>query len=163
VREPTLNSLIAEDAGATRHFGRQLARGLAQVESAFVIALEGELGAGKTTLVSGLMHGLGLASHVRSPTYTLIEPYELAGRIIYHLDLYRLIDPSEVEPLGLRDLLDPEAVLLIEWPEKGEGALPPIDLAIRLAYEGERRRIAWQLHSEAAVLVMQAALSSAKP
>jgi len=158
-----LNFIIAADADATRAFGQQLARALDRVDGAFVIAFQGDLGAGKTTLVGGLLKALGYTGHVRSPTYTLIEPYELNGRSIYHLDLYRLIDPSEVEPLGLRDLLQPSSVLLIEWPEKGGGAIPPVDLTIRLDYDADRRRIGWETGSDAGASVMQAALSAAKP
>jgi tRNA threonylcarbamoyladenosine biosynthesis protein TsaE len=133
-------SLTAADAQATRRVGASLARALVAVEVPFVIALEGELGAGKTTLVGGLLNALGFHGHARSPTYTLIEPYELAGRAIYHLDLYRLTDPQEVEALGLRDLLEPRAVFLIEWPERGGGLLPDFDLQVRIRYGTESGR-----------------------
>lgn len=102
--------------------------------AAIVVAIQGELGAGKTTLVGGLINALGIAGAVRSPTYTLIEPYEAHGRHFYHLDLYRLADPHEVAALGIRDLLLPGAVLLIEWPERGVGALPAADVAIAITY-----------------------------
>lgn len=118
-----------------RAAGRALSDAVrATTGAALVITLQGELGAGKTTLVSGVLGALGIAGPVRSPTYTLIEPYEAAGLRIYHLDLYRLIDAQEVEALGVRDLLDANAVLLIEWPERGEGALPSADLAITISY-----------------------------
>ena len=100
----------------------------------FIIALEGELGAGKTTLVGGILRAQGITGPVRSPTYTLIEPYETERRQLYHLDLYRLVDPSEVEPLGIRDLLIGPAVLLIEWPSRAAGAIPTADLWIEIAY-----------------------------
>lgn len=103
-------------------------------EDALVIAVEGELGAGKTTLVSGVLRAAGIAGPVRSPTYTLIEPYESSGRLIYHLDLYRLADPGEVEALGVRDLLTSSAVLLIEWPSRGRGRLPAADLSVEIQY-----------------------------
>ena len=107
-------------------------------DAALVIALEGELGAGKTTLVGGILRAYGITGPVRSPTYTLIEPYESLGksasRQVYHLDLYRLVDPQEVEPLGIRDLLNAGSVLLIEWPSKARGALPAFDLALEIAY-----------------------------
>ena len=103
-------------------------------DSAFVIALEGELGAGKTTLVGGILRAYGITGPVRSPTYTLIEPYESAGKQLYHMDLYRLVDPQEVEPLGIRELLNARTVLLIEWPSKAVGALPGFDLAIDIDY-----------------------------
>jgi tRNA threonylcarbamoyladenosine biosynthesis protein TsaE len=117
-----------------RSIGVAIAHGIRNTAAPLVISLEGELGAGKTTLVGGLLNALGFLGYARSPTYTLIEPYELAGRAIYHLDLYRLVDPCEVAALGLRDLLEPLAVLLIEWPDRGSGALPPFDLSIRLQY-----------------------------
>jgi tRNA threonylcarbamoyladenosine biosynthesis protein TsaE len=133
-------SLAVADAQATRTVGASLARALQAVDAPFVIALEGELGAGKTTLVGGLLNALGFKGHARSPTYTLIEPYDLAGRAIYHLDLYRLTDPHEVEALGLRDLLEPKAVFLIEWPERGGGLLPGFDLQIRIRYRADSGR-----------------------
>ncbi|MCO6441412.1 MAG: tRNA (adenosine(37)-N6)-threonylcarbamoyltransferase complex ATPase subunit type 1 TsaE [Nitrococcus mobilis] len=97
------------------------------------IDLTGELGAGKTTLVRGLLRALGYSGPVRSPTYTLIEPYQVADRRLYHLDLYRLSDPEELEYIGLRDLLGESAVLLVEWPERGGPALPTADLVIALS------------------------------
>ncbi|MDY6947016.1 MAG: tRNA (adenosine(37)-N6)-threonylcarbamoyltransferase complex ATPase subunit type 1 TsaE [Pseudomonadota bacterium] len=100
----------------------------------FIIALEGELGAGKTTLVGGILRAQGITGAVRSPTYTLIEPYHTERRQLYHLDLYRLVDPGEVEPLGIRDLLTGPAVLLIEWPSRAAGAIPSADLWIEIAY-----------------------------
>lgn len=107
-------------------------------EGAFIIGLEGELGAGKTTLVGGILRAYGITGPVRSPTYTLIEPYlmdgEAGARHLYHLDLYRLVDPHEVEPLGIRDLLTGGAVLLIEWPSRAAGAIPAVDLAIEIDY-----------------------------
>jgi tRNA threonylcarbamoyladenosine biosynthesis protein TsaE len=133
-------SLAVADAQATRTVGASLARALLAVEVPFVIALEGELGAGKTTLVGGLLNALGFKGHARSPTYTLIEPYDLDGRAIYHLDLYRLTDPQEVEALGIRDLLEPKAVFLIEWPERGGGLLPDFDLQVRIHYRAESGR-----------------------
>lgn len=119
------------DAEAQQAFGARLA---AHCPTACTIHLEGDLGAGKTTLVRGFLRGRGHDGAVRSPTYTLIEPYELASGTIYHLDLYRLGDPEELEYLGLRDLLDGSATLLIEWPERGAGWLPPPDLAIHIEH-----------------------------
>jgi tRNA threonylcarbamoyladenosine biosynthesis protein TsaE len=105
------------------------------------IHLRGDLGAGKTTLVRGFLRGRGHEGPVRSPTYTLIEPYELADGAVYHLDLYRLGDPEELEYLGLRDLLDGEVTLLIEWPERGEGWLPAPDLVVEIAHRETGRDI----------------------
>jgi tRNA threonylcarbamoyladenosine biosynthesis protein TsaE len=126
-----------------RAVGARLAAalGAADVREPFVIGLSGDLGAGKTTLVGGLLAALGHEGPARSPTYTLIEPYRLAGRDLYHCDLYRLRDPSELDDLGLRDLLVGPAVLLVEWPERAAGRLPQPDLALLLEYENQGRAL----------------------
>jgi tRNA threonylcarbamoyladenosine biosynthesis protein TsaE len=121
----------------TRALGASLAQAILQssLESALVIALNGELGAGKTTFVGGLLRELGVAGPVRSPTYTLIELYDVRdGRRIFHLDLYRLAGASELEMLAPRDLLEARSVLLVEWAERGGKALPAPDLAITFSY-----------------------------
>ena len=104
-----------------------------------IIYLEGDLGAGKTTLVRGMLRGLGYDGTVRSPTYTLLESYQTEKGLVHHLDLYRLADPEELEYLGIRDLCDGDSILLIEWPDKGEGVLPPPDLVISINHQGEAR------------------------
>lgn len=114
-----------------------------------IVSLEGELGTGKTTLVRGFLRGLGHTGRVRSPTYTLVEPYALAVADVYHLDLYRLADPEELEYLGLRDMLGGHAILLVEWPERGRGFLPAPDLAIRIDYAGDGRDVELVPGSEA--------------
>jgi len=118
--------------------GAQLA---AACEGPALIFLEGDLGAGKTTLTRGFLRGLGHVGAVKSPTYTLIEPYEIGGRKVYHLDLYRVADPGELEYLGLREMLSEQATLLIEWAERGEGWLPPSDLRILIRHQGQGRDI----------------------
>ncbi len=104
-----------------------------------LITLDGPLGAGKTTLVRGVLRGQGYGERVVSPTYTLMEAYNVSGRTLVHLDLYRIADPEELEFLGLRERLD-EAQIMVEWPQKGAGWLPQADLAITLATEGSGRR-----------------------
>ncbi|HEY9198026.1 MAG TPA: tRNA (adenosine(37)-N6)-threonylcarbamoyltransferase complex ATPase subunit type 1 TsaE [Gammaproteobacteria bacterium] len=145
------SSYVIADAAAMETLGAALAK---VIQGGLIIHLNGELGAGKTTLVRGLLRGLGHAGSVRSPTYTLVEPYELAGRQIYHLDLYRLGDPEELEWIGLRDLLDADSLALIEWPERGRGMLPQADLELTLEYFGTGRRVTLTGHSEAGAAVI---------
>jgi len=127
--------LWLEDAEATAALGSRLAGALPERA---VVHLHGDLGAGKSTLARALLRALGVTGTIRSPTYTLVEQYPLAsGGLALHLDLYRIGDPGELEFLGL----DGEARLwLVEWPERGRGALPPADLLIELAVEDNGRR-----------------------
>lgn len=136
-------NLSLDNAGATRALGARLAVAIDRQGAAqpLVIGLSGDLGAGKTTLVGGLLAKLGHTGAVRSPTYTLIEPYPLQGRDYYHCDLYRLVEAEQVDDLGLRDLAAPGAVLLIEWIERAEGRLGQADLTIDIAYRDEGRSV----------------------
>ena len=111
------------------------------VSQGLVIHLHGDLGAGKTTFARALLQALGVGERVKSPTYSLIESYPLAGNSAHHLDLYRLSDPEEVEWLGLPDLADPDALILIEWPERGGGRIPPADVCIHLTHAAARRNL----------------------
>jgi tRNA threonylcarbamoyladenosine biosynthesis protein TsaE len=113
----------------------------AQPEALLVVYLTGDLGAGKTTLARGFLHALGITGPIRSPTYTLLETYEAVGLTVVHLDLYRLRDASELEPLGLRDFARPGYLWLIEWAERGAGWLPRPDLEVRLAVGADGHRI----------------------
>ncbi len=125
------------DATAMESLGAQLAQSWA----AGIIYLKGDLGAGKTTLARGFLHALGHAGRVKSPTYTMIEPYPFDFGAVYHLDLYRLSDARELEDLGLRDLLEERALLLVEWPERGSGFLPAADLLVSIEHRDESRRV----------------------
>jgi len=112
-----------------------------------VVFLHGQLGAGKTTLVRGILRALGHDGVVKSPTYTLLEPYEIGDRMIYHFDLYRIADSEELDFIGIDELMDAEAIKFVEWPEHGGRRLPPADVDIHLSLEGEGRRVEVFTHS----------------
>lgn len=120
-----------------------------------VVFLEGELGAGKTTLCRGILRGRGHRGAVKSPTYTLVEPYDVNGGDIYHFDLYRLGDPEELEFMGARDYFRPGLLCLVEWPERGEGFLPRPDLEITLGVEGEGRAVTIMARTPSAETVLR--------
>lgn len=132
-----MTARLLDSADATEALGRALA---ACAPARAVVFLEGDLGAGKTTLARAFLRQLGVTGAVRSPTYTLIERYPVASGEIAHLDLYRIADPDELEFLGLDDLAADARLWLIEWPERGAGALPRADLRIRLSVDGSGRR-----------------------
>lgn len=126
------------DEAATLLLGAKLAEQLVGLGTCY-IHLSGELGAGKTTLTRGLLRALGHQGSVKSPTYTLIESYELSSRTVHHLDLYRLADPEELEFMGLRDIVDQPDLFVVEWPEQGAGWLPHAHLEIELSYDKNAR------------------------
>ncbi|MDX1606983.1 MAG: tRNA (adenosine(37)-N6)-threonylcarbamoyltransferase complex ATPase subunit type 1 TsaE [Candidatus Competibacterales bacterium] len=128
-------TLQLPDTAATEALGAALA---ARLPVPALVGLRGDLGAGKTTLVRGLLRALGHQGAVKSPTYTLVEPYELAGQRVLHCDLYRLGDPEELEYLGLREEFG-QALVLVEWPERGAGWLPPSTMEIELQHRPDGR------------------------
>lgn len=111
------------------------------LESRCLVFLHGQLGAGKTTLVRGILRALGHAGAVKSPTYTLLEPYEIGNTTIYHFDLYRIGASEELDFIGMDELIDADAISFVEWPERGSGRLPNPDVDIYLSLEGEGRRV----------------------
>jgi tRNA threonylcarbamoyladenosine biosynthesis protein TsaE len=140
------NATTAEE---TEAFGAQLARTCPEHRDVLaVIYLEGDLGAGKTTLARGFLRACGVTGPVRSPTYTLLEAYELSARTLLHLDLYRLQDPSELENLGLREWARPGDVWLVEWPDRGAGRLPAADLSVALSADAEGHTVEATAHTQ---------------
>ncbi|HLD16463.1 MAG TPA: tRNA (adenosine(37)-N6)-threonylcarbamoyltransferase complex ATPase subunit type 1 TsaE [Coxiellaceae bacterium] len=129
---------------AMEALGAELAR---QLKPGDIVYLSGPLGAGKTTLVRGLLRALGYGGPVKSPTYTLLEPYEIEGGILCHVDLYRLNSPLEIENIGLSDYLDKKAKLLIEWPEQGRGYLPKPNFLYKIAILGNKREVTVEVYS----------------
>jgi tRNA threonylcarbamoyladenosine biosynthesis protein TsaE len=163
--------------GATENFGRCMAKAIRrasadysqpaemngknkQFNSGGTLYLIGELGAGKTTLTRGLMRGYGYQGAVKSPTYTVVEPYEIGSAHIYHFDLYRLVEPEEMEYLGVDDYFSGDNLCVVEWPEKGGTLVPPADLIITLNIEREGRLIETQVTSERWQSILSDALDS---
>ena len=122
----------------TVELGRRLA---AIITPPLILNLSGELGAGKTTLSRGLIQAFGHEGAVKSPTYALVEPYELAGVDLFHFDLYRLSDPEELEYMGIRDYFTENSICIVEWPDRGHGAIPDADISCHIKYVGEGREV----------------------
>ena len=143
--KPNLRAHLA-DAPATERVGAALARALT---GGVVVALSGDLGAGKTTLVRGMLRELGWEGPVKSPTYTLVEYYPLSSLYFYHFDFYRFADPEEWETAGLAELFRPDSACVVEWPERVANLLPLPDLSIVLTHAGDGREMSATSHSAA--------------
>lgn len=136
-------SLLSPSVQETERIGTRLAHTLPSLTAQpAIVYLTGPLGAGKTTLARGFLAGRGFAGSVRSPTYTLLECYELSDLVVVHLDLYRIEAASELEALGIREFLTANHVLLIEWPERGVPGLPAPDLCVAMQVESSHHEIA---------------------
>jgi tRNA threonylcarbamoyladenosine biosynthesis protein TsaE len=132
------------DESATIALAQRLA---ARLKPGMVIYLYGDLGAGKTTLVRGVLNALGYTGRVKSPTYTLVEPYHIAGLDLRHFDLYRLHDEEEWEAAGFRDEFDGHNIFFIEWPEHALGLIPPADVRIDFEILAQGRKVAIQANT----------------
>jgi len=146
------HSTFLADEAATIAYGQRLAKA---INSKGLLTLSGNLGSGKTTLCRGLIQSYGHSGAVKSPTYTLVEPYEIGDKRIYHFDLYRMEDPEELEFIGLWDYLTQEALIIIEWPEKAFGVLPPADLAIQLEQQEKGRKITFSANTSLGEAVLE--------
>lgn len=141
------------DLNATNVLATSLASSL---KPGLVIFLNGQLGAGKTTLVRAILNALGHTGITKSPTYTLVESYNLHKMLIHHFDLYRLADPAELEFIGIRDYFTPATVCIFEWPEKGHGYLPMADLEITLVLDHQHRTAGIRAKTEVGKQVLTA-------
>jgi tRNA threonylcarbamoyladenosine biosynthesis protein TsaE len=137
-------TLQLDDEAATLACGGRFAGILV---SGLIVYLHGDLGAGKTTFVRGVLHGLGHVGKVKSPTYTLVEPYIISSYNVYHFDLYRFMDEEEWDAAGFRDYFNPQSICMIEWPEKAAHVLPEPDIHVHLSHFQNGRKITFSAAS----------------
>ena len=138
-------SLTLPTEADTEQLGQLLA---AELTPPCVIYLMGDLGAGKTRLTRAVLQSKGHNGVVKSPTYTLVEPYQIAQQQIYHFDLYRLTDPSELEYMGIRDYFTTDALVFVEWPDHGKGYIDNPDITITMSYDGDGRQVNITAHTD---------------
>ena len=138
----TVKNYILANEAETIAMGRAIAQCVSKVlKKGIVVYLYGDLGAGKTTLTRGFVQAMGHQGNVKSPTYTLVEPYDLGQWQLYHFDLYRLSDPEELEYMGIRDYFNDNSCSFIEWPDKGKGMIAKADIVIDIAYQAQQRGV----------------------
>jgi tRNA threonylcarbamoyladenosine biosynthesis protein TsaE len=133
--------ILLEDEQKMQVFGEKIAQVIGQINAPLLILLNGDLGAGKTTLSRGILNGLGHRGSVKSPTYTLVEPYDLEIGKVFHFDLYRLVDPEELYDIGFNDYLTESQLCMIEWPDKGGSLLPKADISLQINSNGSGRQV----------------------
>jgi len=136
---------VVADEKKMETLGRHLASVFGDIG---MITFSGDLGAGKTTLIRGILRGMGHQETVKSPTFALVEPYIIHDRRVYHLDLYRLDDPEELEFIGAREYFASDGLCLVEWPEKGQGFLPPPDISVIIHKVKQGRNVRIELKSD---------------
>jgi tRNA threonylcarbamoyladenosine biosynthesis protein TsaE len=149
--KPPVFSKILPDEEHTLLFGAELAKVCGDTA---IIFLQGDLGAGKTTLTRGFLRGLGYEGKVKSPTYTLVEPYEINTQKVFHFDFYRLRDPQELEFIGLPDYFIPDAICIVEWPQNGGQLLPAADLSCYIEPYLKGRQIRIEAHTPHGQLIL---------
>lgn len=152
-------SFYCEDETKLLEFGQSFALALKKYllqdqNHSLVVYLNGELGAGKTTLTRSIVRAFGHQGNVKSPTYTLLEEYQLTPFSLYHFDLYRLADPEELEFMGIRDYFKPQTLCLLEWAVKGKGMIPEADFVIQIDYKNEGRQISLLAQNQTAVDIL---------